>query len=84
VTSCGFLQVVVPTPAPEEKRSRERNGLLRQYFLKGTDLSVHAHEHLLAVEDEINRRPRMVLDDRAPADLFAQLLASPNQPLLRR
>jgi IS30 family transposase len=71
--------------APWQRGSNENaNGLLRQYFPKGTDLSVHTPEHLLAVEDEINRRPRMVLDDRAPADLFAELLASPNHPLLRR
>jgi transposase, IS30 family len=47
------------------------NGLLRQYFPKGTDLTVHGPEHLRAVEDEINRCPRMVLADRAPTDVFA-------------
>ena len=52
------------------------NGLLRQYFPRRSDLSVHGPEHLFAVEDEINRRPRLVLDDHAPADLFARLLAS--------
>lgn len=52
------------------------NGLLRQYFPKGTDLSVHPPAHLVAVEDELNRRPRMVLEDRAPIDLFQALLAS--------
>jgi IS30 family transposase len=34
------------------------NGLLRDYFPKGTDLSSHPPEHLLAVEDEFNNRPR--------------------------
>jgi len=71
--------------APWQRGSNENaNGLLRQYFPKGTDLAVHGPRHLLAVEDEINRRPRLVLDDHAPADLFMQLLASPSQPLLRR
>jgi IS30 family transposase len=71
--------------APWQRGSNENaNGLLRQYFPKGTDLSAHTPEHLRAVEDEINRRPRMVLNDRAPADLFAELLTSPNQPVLRR
>lgn len=51
---------------------------------KGTDLTVHRPEHLRSVEDEINRRPQMVLADRASADLFAALLASPDQPSLRR
>jgi len=60
------------------------NGLLRDYFPKGTDLSKHPPEHLLAVENELNNRPRLVLNDCAPADLFAALLASQNQSMLRR
>lgn len=52
------------------------NGLLRQYFPKRTDLSIHTPEHLRAVEDEINARPRLVLADRTPAQLFTALLAS--------
>ena len=47
-------------------------------------LSMHDPEHLQTVEDEINTRPRTVLADRAPADLFAALLAWPDQPSLRR
>jgi transposase, IS30 family len=62
--------------APWQRGSNENaNGLLRQYFPKRTDLGVHDPEHLRAVEDEINRRPRTVLADHAPADLFAALLA---------
>jgi transposase, IS30 family len=60
------------------------NGLLRDYFPKGTDLSVHSPQHLLAVENELNHRPRRVLQDRTPAGLFAALLASENPPVLRR
>jgi transposase, IS30 family len=60
------------------------NGLLRQYFPKGTDLEVHSPGHLRAVEDELNRRPRIVLDDRTPADLFNALLASSTGQVLRR
>jgi transposase, IS30 family len=41
------------------------NGLLRDYFPKGTDLSTHSTQHLLAVENELNNRPRLVLNDRA-------------------
>ena len=71
--------------APWQRGSNENsNGLLRQYFPKGTDLSIHDTTHLLAVEDEINHRPRAVLGDRTPAELFAALLASPNQQSLRR
>lgn len=41
-------------------------------------------QHLLAVENELNNRPRHVLNDRTPAELFAALLASENLPVLRR
>lgn len=70
---------------PWQRPSNENtNGLLRQHFPKGTDLGVHPPEHLIAVEDELNRRPRRVVQDRAPIDLFTSLLASPDQPVLRR
>ena len=52
------------------------NELLRDYFPKGTDLSTHSTQHLLAVENELNNRPRLVLNDRALAELFGALLAS--------
>ncbi|MGB3354663.1 MAG: IS30 family transposase [Mycobacterium sp.] len=51
------------------------NGLVRDYFPKGVSLARHSASHLLAVEHELNHRPRMVLQDRGPADLFAALLA---------
>lgn len=71
--------------SPWQRGSNENaNGLLRDYFPKGTDLSAHPPEHLLAVENEPSNRPRHVLDDRAPAELFAALLASENLPVLRR
>ena len=67
--------------SPWQRGSNENaNGLLRQYFPKRTDLSVNSPEHLVAVETQLNNRPRLVLDDRAPAELFAALLASANPP----
>lgn len=70
--------------SPWQRGSNENaNGLLRQYFPKSTDLSVHSARHLAHVENELNRRPRITLGDRAPADLFATLLASENHPSLR-
>jgi IS30 family transposase len=70
---------------PWQRGSNENtNGLLRDYFPKRTDLSAHPPEHLLAVENELNNRPRHVLNDRAPAELFAELLASADPSVLRR
>jgi len=71
--------------SPWQRGSNENtNGLLRDYFPKGTDLSIHSPEHLLAVENELNNRPRHVLNDQAPAELFTALLASENPSVLRR
>ena len=70
--------------SPWQRGSNENtNGLLRQYFPKSTDLAVHSPRDLARVENELNRRPRIILGDRAPADLFATLLASQCQPPLR-
>ena len=71
--------------SPWQRGSNENmNGLLRDYFPKGTNLCAHRPQHMLAVENEINNRPRRILGDRAPADLFAALLASESPPVLRR
>jgi IS30 family transposase len=71
--------------SPWQRGSNENmNGVLRDYFPKGTDLAVHSPEHLLAVETELNKRPRIVLSDHTPADLFQALLASVNPSVLRR
>ncbi|GLY55161.1 transposase InsI for insertion sequence element IS30A [Lentzea sp. NBRC 102530] len=51
------------------------NGLLRQYFPKGTDLSVHSAEELNRVQDRLNHRPRKTLGWRTPADIFNSALA---------
>jgi len=71
--------------SPWQRGSNENaNGLLRQYFPKGTSLNIHTPDHLRAVEYEINNRPRHILGDRSPTELFTALLASPDHQLLRR
>lgn len=71
--------------SPWQRGSNENtNGLLRDYFPKGTDLGVHTPEHLRAVEDQLNDRPRIILDDRSPAELFTALLTSQKPSVLRR
>ncbi|MBB5168492.1 IS30 family transposase [Mycobacterium sp. AZCC_0083] len=62
--------------SPWQRGTNENtNGLLRDYFPKGVTLN-HPPALLLAVEHELNHRPRMVLQDRCPADLFTALLTS--------
>jgi len=54
------------------------NGLLRQYFPKGTNLAAHTQAHLDAVADELNGRPRETLNWDDPAQRLATLLANSN------
>jgi IS30 family transposase len=64
--------------SPWQRGSNENtNGLLRQYFPKGTDLSVHSAEHLAYVADELNGRPRKRFNWDNPTNRVNQLLLSP-------
>ncbi len=63
--------------SPWQRGSNENtNGLLRQYFPKGTDLSVHSAEHLAYVADELNGRPRKRFDWDNPTNRLNQLLSA--------
>jgi IS30 family transposase len=66
--------------SPWQRPSNENtNGLLRQYFPKGTDLSRWDADDLRAVAVTINDRPRKTLGWRTPAEVFADQLASAAQ-----
>ena len=59
---------------PGQRPSNENtNGLLRNYFPKGTDLRVHTADDLARVANELNRRPRKTLGWSTPHSLFATL-----------
>ena len=65
--------------SPWQRGSNENtNGLLRQYFPKGSDLSSHDPATISRVADALNGRPRKTLGFRTPAEAMAQLL-SPSQ-----
>ena len=61
--------------SPWQRGSNENtNGLLRQYFPKGTSLAGHRPAHLAAVADELNGRPRKTLGWKTPAEALAEVL----------
>jgi IS30 family transposase len=70
------VQVYFTHPySPWERPTNENtNGLLRDYFPKGTDLSEHSKAYLKKVQRELNERPRKVLDGDSPAEVFKRMI----------
>jgi IS30 family transposase len=72
------MQVYFCDPhSPSQRGSNENtNGLLRQYFPKGPDVSGYSQRHLDQVAMRLNQRPRETLGFRTPAQSFFQSVAS--------
>jgi len=70
------VQVYFTHPySPWERPTNENtNGLLRDYFPKGTDLSIVTKKRLKQVQNELNERPRKVLDYYTPKDVFDNII----------
>ena len=81
ITQATGVQVYFADPhSPWQRGANENtNGLLRDYFPKGTDLSVYPPDYLEFVTNEMNDRPRKRLGWRTPNEAWNELLSNQQQ-----
>jgi IS30 family transposase len=81
ITIAADLPVYFCDPhSPWQRGTNENtNGLLRQYFPKSTDLSVHSEDYLDLIAARLNGRPRKTLGFKKPADALTRLLSEDQQ-----
>ena len=72
----GIYSTAIPGARWRARLNDDPNGLLRQYFPKGMDLSTVHQNRLNAVARRLNERPRETLDFQTPAERFSQCVAS--------
>jgi IS30 family transposase len=82
ITLATDVKIYFCDPASPWQRglNENTNGLLRQYFPKGTDLSGYHADYLTFVAAQLNDRPRKRLDWDTPAEALAALLSKPTDP----
>ena len=66
--------------SPARGTNENTNSLLRQYFAKGTDLSVFPADYLDYVATQLNTRPRKTLDWSTRVEALDELLSNPSKP----
>jgi len=65
--------------SPWERPTNENtNGLIRDYFPKGTDLSLLSKKHIMEIQNQINERPRKTLEYESPLNTISRLYINQN------